>query len=66
VVALTAVAGLAGLAGGQVWAHAYVPAAIGIAIIKYRLYDIGTIINRTLVYGLLTLMLALVYFGACR
>jgi hypothetical protein len=40
-----------------------IPIAVGLAIMKYRLYDIDIIINRTLVYGSLTLMLLLVYFG---
>jgi hypothetical protein len=40
-----------------------VPIAMGIAILKYRLYEIDLIINRTLVYGSLTATLVALYFG---
>jgi hypothetical protein len=39
------------------------PLFTGVAIVRYRLYDIDLLINRTLVYGVLTGTLALVYFG---
>ena len=40
-----------------------VPIAVGFAVLKYRLYNIDLLINRTLVYGALTATLALIYFG---
>ncbi len=51
--------------GFALWVISFVglPVAIGIAILKYRLYNIDLIINRTLVYGSLTATLVALYFG---
>ena len=47
-----------------VLSFAGVPVAIGFAVLKYRLYDIDVVINRTLVYGSLTVMLVALYFAS--
>jgi hypothetical protein len=39
------------------------PLSVGFAILRYRLWDIDVLINRTLVYGSLSTLLALIYFG---
>jgi hypothetical protein len=56
---------LPGIVGNLFFAAVVIgqPTAIGIAVLRYRLYEIDIIINRTLVYGSLTATLALVYVG---
>ncbi len=64
-VAFPAIESLPRIVGGLLigWVLLGLPAAIGIAVLRYRLYEIDLFINRTLVYGPLTAMLVLVYFG---
>ena len=66
---LSGVGGSSGI-GGYIWGVFFglslmtLPAAIGIAILRYRLYDIDLLINRTLVYGPLTALLSSAYVGS--
>jgi len=43
--------------------YLFIPLSIGFAILRFRLWDIDLLINRTLVYGTLTVLLALLYVG---
>jgi hypothetical protein len=56
----------ANLIGGFLFAvlFANLAASIGVAVLKHRLYDIDLVINRTVVYGALTVTLGLAYLGS--
>ena len=47
----------------DILANMAIPITICVAVLRYRLYELGTIINRTLVYGALTVTLALTYLA---
>jgi hypothetical protein len=50
--------------GMTLFGFAAMPVAVGVAILRYNLYDIDLVINRTLVYGSLTVLLAATYYGS--
>lgn len=50
----------------EIWGLTYllIPIGLGISLLRYRLFDVDTVIRKTVVYAVLTFLLALIYLGS--